>query len=118
MSTVNPTHIDVIAHALADTADDGCFDNPPCCDEPPCSDRCSTDLDEWHSGEEDREHWTKLARASVSKLTAAGYSIVEHRPTCAEAGDNCKHLPDCPMTMCACGDEWPCPILAAAAGTE
>jgi endogenous inhibitor of DNA gyrase (YacG/DUF329 family) len=81
VSTPNPTHIDVIAHALADASDDGCFDNPPCCENPPCSDTCEgdlTDLDEWHSGEEDREHWTKLAHASVSKLTDAGYSIVSY----------------------------------------
>ncbi|RRQ26289.1 hypothetical protein DK926_18760 [Rhodococcus sp. Eu-32] len=65
-----------VARGLADAADDGCFDNPPCCDEPPCSDSCSTDLDEWHSGEEDREWWTKLARAGVSRLRDAGHPIV------------------------------------------
>lgn len=65
-----------LARGLANAADDGCFDNPPCCEEPPCSDSCSTDLDEWHSGEEDREFWTKLAAAGVARLSAAGHTIV------------------------------------------
>ncbi|WP_032402464.1 hypothetical protein [Rhodococcoides fascians] len=73
---MKPAHIDVIARALADTADDGCFDNPPTYDDEGFLD-LDVDLNEWNSGEEDREHWTKLAHASVSKLTDAGYSIVE-----------------------------------------
>jgi len=51
----------------------------------------------------------------VSKLSEHGYSIVHHRPTCAEAGDSCKHLPECVMAICVCGEEWPCPTVAAAA---
>ena len=51
----------------------------------------------------------------VEMLSEHGYSIVHHRPTCAEAGDDCKHLPECVMAMCVCGEEWPCPTLAAAA---
>lgn len=41
----------------------------------------------------------------VSKLSERGYSIVHHRPTCAEAGDSCKHLPECVMAICVCGDD-------------
>lgn len=106
--------LELIAHALADAADDGCFDNPPTFDDDGLPD-LDVDLDEWHSGEEDRVHWMKLARASVSKLSEHGYSIVHHRPTCAEAGDSCKHLPECVMAICVCGEEWPCPTVAAAA---
>ena len=51
----------------------------------------------------------------VEMLSEHGYSIVHHRPTCAEAGDSCKHLPECVMAICVCGEEWPCPTVAAAA---
>ena len=57
----------------------------------------------------------KAAEAALTSLSEHGYSIVRHRPTCAEAGDSCKHLPECVMAICVCGEEWPCPTLAAAA---
>lgn len=56
-----------------------------------------------------------LAEHVVSVLSERGYSIVHYRPTCAEAGDSCKHLPECVMAICVCGEEWPCPTVAAAA---
>lgn len=61
---------------------------------------------------------TDLAAHVVSKLTDAGYSIMHHRATCSESGDNCKHLPGCVVAVCICGDDWPCPIFAAAAEGE
>lgn len=97
VSAVNPTHIDVIARALADTADDGCFNNPPTYDDEGFLD-LDVDLDEWNSGEEDREYWTKLARASVSKLTDAGYSIVQVTKVLGECGD--KYPLSDPALLC------------------
>ena len=106
MSTPNPTHIDVIAkHSL----------------------EFSEFYDEWRCRCEHPEARWRGAGISVrplhaahvvSKLTDAGYSIVHHRATCSESGDNCKHLPNCVVAVCICGDDWPCPVLAAAAEGE
>lgn len=105
MSTPNPTHI--IAEGMREVATEGQKGTP--------------------GTREDGQLWgafpntmtlSDLAAYVVSELTDAGYSIVHHRATCSESGDNCKHLPNCVVAVCICGDDWPCPVLAAAAEGE
>lgn len=57
-----------------------------------------------------------MVRESPNRVGLISYSLGGIAATrLAEAGDSCKHLPECVMAICVCGEEWPCPTVAAAA---